>query len=219
MLRDRPRTTLGKAEGLGHRVAPLSSPLPPERARPGEGHAAPRGAPVRHFRRSRKIASAPGRVSWDAGFVTLSQSSKHLAERSYCRPTRCPEPPEFGVTSPNRRLPHPAPPSERLRKTPLVEQGGSDIHEIGIKSISPSRFIFWRCPHDHELTDHQDRIFRASSDVLVCQVRTVTMNFEWPRQLGLYSSEIRFVLLSPPLHALFGRLPIFHKNSNIYVAV
>jgi hypothetical protein len=27
-------------------------------------------------------ASAPGRVSWDVGVFTLSQSSEHLAERS-----------------------------------------------------------------------------------------------------------------------------------------
>mgnify|MGYP003338093212 CR=1 FL=1 len=45
----------------------------------------PPGAPSRHFRRSRKTASAPGRVSWDEAFTSPSPASTLQNGRSAVR--------------------------------------------------------------------------------------------------------------------------------------
>ena len=140
------------ARGAERREAHLTSAL--RRCAPGERALA--------FRRSTAALANSSRVAQlRAGFPRAGHCAR-LVQQAPCRavvlpPDGVPEPPECEVTSPARRRRTPLRLSERLRKTPLDEQGGSIYGYFP----STSRIIFrtsFRChaasARDRRLANH-----------------------------------------------------------------
>ena len=130
------------------------------RCAPGERALAFRRSTAALANSSRR-RSAPGRVSEGRAFAPVS-SSRLPAERSYCRPTGVPEPPECEVTSPARRRRTPHRLSGRLRKTPPESKVEASYGYLP----STSRIIFrtsFRCHAASARAENVERRIRCGN--------------------------------------------------------
>jgi hypothetical protein len=125
--RDRPHSlALARARGGGApRGVQPNNPRLARHGAPNDAGRPPLGAPPRHLQRSRlRISSGPGFRETGIGAGPVQQAPCRAVVMP---PGRGPGAARVRGYEPRPQGPHPAPPTERLRTTPLGEQGGRRI--------------------------------------------------------------------------------------------